>query len=87
MIFETRVAGIPCQCEVLSFTPSVPMRVYGPGMGDADAPESAEFEYQLLDRKGYKADWLQAKVTSKIEDELYEEFLDRRLAERYDHEY
>lgn len=75
MIFSTRVNGIPCKCRVDNYSPGVPMRIYGSGMGDADPPEPPEFEFTILDRTGYEAPWLQKYVTDSVEARLYEEFM------------
>jgi hypothetical protein len=40
------------------------MHVYGTGMGDADPPESAEFDFEILDKRGRKAPWLEKYLTS-----------------------
>lgn len=74
VIFDTTVAGIPCQCEVVHATEFIPMRSYGPGMEDATESEGGEFEFNILDRKGYKAKWLERKVSTDDIDRLYEEF-------------
>ena len=74
MIFPISINGIPCQCEVLTYRKAVPMRIWGSGMGDCDPPEPEEFEFQLLDRKGYPAKWLEAKLTDAIEQQIYEDF-------------
>lgn len=74
MIFPTYIAGIPCQCKVIYATPNIPMRVYGPGMDDANPPEGGDFDFEILDRKGYQAKWLGQKVTPKDIDRLYEEY-------------
>lgn len=66
MIFPTTVNGIPCQCQVLEFTP------YIPATWD-DPAEGGEITYQLLDRKGYQAPWLKKMVTPKIDEQLNEE--------------
>ena len=83
MQFETKVAGIPCICNVVDYTPYRPMRVYGPGMGDCDPPEYEEFEYEILDRRGYKASWLEKKLKPDDKDRLLEEFHLERDGERY----
>ena len=75
MSFLTRVAGIPCQCEVLEYQPYQPMRITGSGYGDADPPEDEVFEFRLLDLKGYPAAWLEKKVTEDIICRLKEEYL------------
>lgn len=87
MIFPTRINGIPCQCEVLNYETYVPMRSYGPAMEDAMPPEGGEFDFQILDRKGYQANWLDKYITPQVEMQLFEEFMVARTAERYDIDY
>ena len=63
MIFETRVSGIPCQCRVER----------------CPTDEEAEFvftqfEFRLLDRKGYLAPWLERKLDEDKSLELFDEF-------------
>lgn len=65
MRFNTHVAGIPCQCEIIHYIPARPMQITGPGMGDAFAPEPAEVEYRLLDRQGTYAPWLEKKLSNQ----------------------
>lgn len=83
MLFDTKIAGIPCQCEVVHATEFVPMRSYGPGMEDASEAEGGEFEFNILDRKGYKAKWLERKVSPEDIDRLYEEFAIMQEGEEY----
>lgn len=83
MIFDTKVAGIPCKCEVTLFSPFKPMQVYGSGMGDCDPPEPGEFAFKILDRSGYPANWLEKKLTKQDEGRLEEEFQLEQLGERY----
>lgn len=83
MIFDTRVNGIPCQCKVLNYSPSIPMRITGSGMGDCDPPEDAEFDFELLDRRDRKATWLDKYITPGVHSQLFEEFLTTRRAEEY----
>lgn len=63
MIFKTRVNNIPCQCRVLF---------------SQRAPKDAlpEFEFMLLDRKGYPAPWLERYVDKRVEFRLYKEYTD-----------
>lgn len=75
-VFETRVAGIPCQCLVYQYQEEIPMRITGSGFGDADPPEPEIFEFRLLDRRGYPAPWLEAKLTDDGIQSLKEEYLD-----------
>jgi len=51
------------------------MRITGTGFGDAEPPEPEIFEFRLLDRKGYPAQWLEAMLTPNIESQLLEEYL------------
>ena len=74
MKFQTKVCGIPCTVVVTLYRKAVPMRIYGSGMGDCDPPEPEEFEFHLLDRRGYPAKWLEAKLTTALEEQIYEDF-------------
>ena len=75
MIFDTRVSGIPCLCKVLGYSTYMPMRITGGGYGDAIPPEPGEFDYRILDRKGYAAPWLDRKLTREDESRLLSEYL------------
>jgi hypothetical protein len=75
MIFHTRVSGIPCQCLVYSYEEAIPMRITGTGYGDAEPPEPEVFEFHLMDRKGYPANWLESKLTLNDHDRLLKEYL------------
>ena len=75
MIFDTKVHGIPCQCRVVAYKPSLPMLVYGSGFGDAAPPEEEHFEYEILDRRGREAPWLAQYVTEADEQRLKTEAL------------
>ena len=50
------------------------MQVYGSGQGDAHPPEPTEFEYEILDRRGRKAPWLEKYLTVADEERLLLEF-------------
>ena len=85
-MFEARVCGIPCQIEVTYFYGGSPGRTSGPV--ELCYPEEApEIEYELFDRRGYRAKWLEAKAcTSRsAEDEIYTACLEhmRELADDY----
>jgi len=74
VIFPTKVQGIPCQCEIVNHTPYVPARIYGP-IELCHPAEGGETELQLLDRKGYQAQWLAKKLTpddiARLEEEAH----------------
>ena len=83
MIFDTKVAGIPCQCKVIGYSPYREMKVYGSGMGDCHPPEPEDFDFEILDRKGYRAKWLEAKMTKKDQRQVLEDFHIENDGERY----
>ena len=72
MDFVTQVEGIPCICRVTHYCPETPM--WGSGYGDCEPPEPEEFAYQILDRKGHRALWLERKVDEHIEFRLCHEY-------------
>lgn len=74
-VFDTQVAGIPCQCTVYGYAPEIPMRITGSGFGDADPPEPAVFDFRIMDRRGYPAPWLEAKLQPGDADRLLHEYL------------
>ena len=83
MIFTTKIAGIPCQCEVIFHTKPEPMRITGSGFGDAEPPVLEDIEYQILDSKGRKAPWLAKKLTQADDYRLRDEFEAAALADKY----
>lgn len=71
MIFDTRIKGIPCQINVTNYV-DTPARTYGPP--EDCYPAEFEFEYIVLDRKGYRAEWLEAKIDAETENDIYTDF-------------
>lgn len=86
-IFTTRISGIPCQIRIHHLTQPQLMRVYGLGIEDVDPPEPGEFEFEVLDRKGYKAYWLANKLKEDDIDRLYEEAKAFLLADRFGYDF
>lgn len=75
--FQTTVAGIPCICLVESYVSAKPWKQHtfrGAGPGDCDPPQDEEFEYHILDRKGYPAPWLEEKLDPDDNARLLQEF-------------
>lgn len=71
---DTHIAGIPCQVEVTHFFIQKPM---GPSAdSDWDCYGYTSIDFDVLDRKGYKAPWLEKKMTQadvdRIETEIRE---------------
>ena len=71
--FETTAAGIPCTCVIVGYEPYVPARRSGSLAGPE---ESASAEWILLDRRGYRARWLEDKLTAREESQLDEDALE-----------
>jgi len=75
MIFDTRIAGIPCQCQVIYCRPYIPAKTTKARLGGAEPPYYDDFIYRILDRKGYLAPWLERKITNKDEERLFNEYM------------
>ena len=71
--FETTIVGIPCQIAVESYYRQSPQGKWADSDWDADG--YTEIEYEIRDRKGYKADWLAKKVTDRIADQLEQQII------------
>ncbi len=65
--FESSVSGIPCKVKVTYATPYIPESWNGPA-------EGGDFEFELLDRRGYPAKWLEKKLTPKDVERLEKEY-------------
>lgn len=66
-----RISGIPCLIEVTYYHRVKPWRGSPhtcPSPDDYYGYE--EVEYNICDRKGYKAPWLEKKVTRQVDDEI-----------------
>ena len=61
-VFESTVAGIPCQIEVTYFDGGRPA-ILGRAPERCEPEEPAEAEFAVLDRRGYPAAWLESKLT------------------------
>lgn len=60
-VFDTRLAGIPCQVGVLNYerhAPIDPRQAHS----DVEAYGYTETDYVILDRRGRPAPWLQNKL-------------------------
>lgn len=78
---ETEVRGIPCGIVVDSYTPGRPGYIGkfpGAGFGDAEPPEPEEIEWHLVDRKGYRAHWLEERLTESQEQDITDWLLEQR---------
>ena len=69
--FETKVSGIPCVCRVTHYSSGTNFFINSASL-EPNTP--AEFNFEILDRNGSKADWLQRKILSTDEDRLFAKF-------------
>jgi hypothetical protein len=73
-VIETRVAGIPAQIGVIEFTSVKGSRSYC-APSDLDFHGYTEAAWELLDRKGYRAAWLDGKADKQsIEQQIINHF-------------
>lgn len=74
MKINTQIAGIPCKVEVVHVFVQKPL---GPSCdSDWDCYGYSEVEFKVLDRKGYPARWLEAKMSSEDSERIEAEILD-----------
>ena len=70
---KTRIAGIPCKVRVIHFTPRVPAQLTG--LPENCYPEEGgEIEFTVLDRKGYRAPWIEKKLTKDDVERIEREY-------------
>jgi hypothetical protein len=78
-IFKSSINSIPCQILVTSY---IDEPAIISGLWENSHPGCFEFEFDVYDRKGYPAKWLEAKLNDEINDQISEEFqallVDRR---------
>lgn len=68
---QSQISGIPCLIKITNYFKQKPQ---GRGASsDWDCYGYSEAEWEVLDRKGYKANWLAKKLTSRDEDRINEE--------------
>lgn len=84
MRISVTVAGIPALVDVLHYHNQEPFK--GPAMycdSSDDWYGYSELDYVLLDRKGYRARWLEKKVKDLgLEDQLYDTIMET-IGEQY----
>lgn len=68
---EHRVCGIPCIIGVTDYEGYTPAYTSGPPENCHPA-EGGSGDFEILDRKGYRAKWLEKKITAKDEDAIQE---------------
>lgn len=82
MVFNTKVQGVGCQCLMLCAN-GIPFVPQAPG-AKMNAPYAfPKMIFQLLDKNGFPASWLQKLMTESDVNSLMEEFFLERDAEAY----
>lgn len=92
MKFDTHICGIPCVINVISYQPCVPAYISGPPERCYPA-EGGEAQWEVLDRSGRYARWLENKLTNadieRIESEIVnlmeskDDYYDEEVQEDY----
>jgi hypothetical protein len=77
MQIESRIQGIPCLIEVTTLTVVKPWRGSAQSCPSSDDYYGySEVEFEVLDRKGYKAAWLERKMTDNDRARIKTEILE-----------
>ncbi len=71
--FNSTLQGIPCGILVTRYTPMRPGRYSGPPEFCYE-DELPEMDFEVLDRHGYPASWLEEKLTDDDYERLIEEY-------------
>jgi hypothetical protein len=79
MILDARIQGIPCQVRVTYYRKEDSPILTGP-MDHADPGSPVEIEFQVLDRRGKRAEWLESKVTDEDRDTIEREIITEMAA-------
>jgi hypothetical protein len=75
--FDFRVSGIPCIVCVTHYEPTVAANLSG-HPDNWSPPEWGEIEFELYDRKGYRAKWLEEKLTDSVEAVIFDTYEEHR---------
>lgn len=65
-MMQSRIAGIPCQVEVIHYEPENSGGFFEP-------PSGPEIEYEVYDQRGRKAGWLMAKISDADDQAILEQ--------------
>jgi hypothetical protein len=76
--YHITVKGMPAGAVIESFSAGCPARIRVDPL-DSFPAEDAEIEFFIVDRKGYKADWLVNRMTDNDWDEAAEQVLEQIL--------
>ena len=76
-MLATHIAGIPCLVDVMTCTVVKGSRSYN-APSDWDYYGYTEVEFEVCDRRGRPAPWLERKMTRDDKDRIEQEILDDR---------
>jgi predicted glycoside hydrolase/deacetylase ChbG (UPF0249 family) len=71
--FKSDVGGIPCLIEVTRYVPAVPDTGLHGRPEDYSPGSDAEIDWNVLDRNGRRAEWLERKLSDVDYDRISEE--------------
>lgn len=83
MIFATKIAGVPCKCEVIYHRAKNPVRLDYTGAWNPSTAPVMDVEFRILDQNGQQAPWLAKILTQEDEYRLMEEASIEQIGERY----
>ena len=75
-MIEARIQGIPCLIDVTHFFEQKPLGRYCDSCDDCYG--YTEIEYDVCDRRGRKAPWLERKMQDEDYDEIERLIIDKR---------
>ena len=78
-MMNTSIAGIPCLVDVTHYQPADSGSFFEP-------PSGPEIEYEVYDRKGYRANWLMAKITDADDRAILDQYESEREGRRVEAE-
>ena len=81
-LMETQIQGIPCQIDVTTCTVVKGSYSYN-APSDWDYYGYSEIEFEVYDRKGYPALWLERKMTDADRSRIEQEILDNAGSDDY----
>ena len=82
-IIDSRVCGIPCQIGVVSYL-NVPGSYSHNAASDVDYYGYSECEFDVLDRRGRHAPWLERKLDGRDREQIECEIGEHFRSLRYD---
>lgn len=85
MRIQTKISGIPCEVEMVGGTYQKPWR------GEShNCPSDVDYygglldvEFEVYDRKGYRAKWLEKKITAEEETRIFKELAETAMNSYY----